>query len=137
MWRDYLEALWSDASLYPGVSDTEIDAVEHRLGMPFPTELRNLYSETNGVYLEDAYMWVVWSLDELLKRNAYMRSGNVAFYDKPSDDLFFFGDLGNGDLVAFSRNGKGFPFMSVGKWDHEDGEYREDGTQLRDCLEKS
>jgi hypothetical protein len=131
MWRELFGQQYSDVEFYPPATRAEIELAQTKIGLPMPPELGELYSETNGIYLNDASMWIIWSIDELAKENLYMHtSPEIAFYEMSFKHLFFFGELGNGDLLAMNLDP-----LSVGIWDHEDGEFRGSASSLQAYFE--
>ncbi len=137
MWRELFSEKFPDAVFYPPVPDGEIEHAQAKIGLPIPADLSELYFETNGVYFADAYMWIVWSIDDLIKENIYMHtSKDIAFYGKSFGNLLFYGSLGNGDLLAINSDLASPAEESVGIWDHEEGEYLGQVASLRDYFDK-
>ena len=138
MWREVLSTKWPEVEFSPPCSLANVESVEASLGMPLPDELRALYFETDGVYSTRAYMWIVWCINDVLKRTHYMHtSPDIAFYEKSFNELLFFGDLGNGDLLAFQTDSTLQSYQSVGIWDHETGEYLESAKSMQEMIDKN
>jgi hypothetical protein len=70
------------------------------------------------------------------ERFVHENSPEIAFYEKSFGDLLFFGSLGNGDLSAIHIDASALPSSLVGRWDHEDGEYRGSSPTLQDYFDK-
>src|SRR5689334_14945707 len=109
MWRDLIERLDTEAVFQPPATLEQLHAVEASLRVNLPAELRELLLETNGA--EVAYgTGLVWSTEEITRRNLEMRRewqrGKRAG-TMPIDHLFFFGDLGNGDLCFLPITAEG------------------------------
>jgi hypothetical protein len=133
VWRELLSKQYPDAEFSAPALVDELQIAHSKIGMPFPSELNDLYNETNGVYRTEAYLWIVWALDELIQENQYMHtSPDLAFYERSFDDLLFFGSLGTGDLLAFRRDSLSTTYLAVGIWNHETGEFEENSLSLRD-----
>lgn len=135
MWRELIERLDAEATFHPPATLEQLQAVESRLGVALPAELRDLLLDTNGV--EVAYgTGLVWPTEEMAKRNLDMRSewrrGEWAGV-MPFDHLLFFGALGNGDLVCFPITAQGVR-NRVFLWDHEDDSRTSSATSLADWL---
>jgi cell wall assembly regulator SMI1 len=72
MWHELIERLDAAASFHPPATQEQLQAVESRLGVVLPAELRNLLLETNGA--EVAYgTGLVWPAEEIALRNLDMR----------------------------------------------------------------
>jgi cell wall assembly regulator SMI1 len=74
MWREFFSAKFSDAVFYQPVTADAIERAQSKIGLSLPQDLRELYLETNGIYFADAYMWIIWSIDDLIKENLYMHT---------------------------------------------------------------
>lgn len=117
MWRELIRELCADmepiADLDPGpefftgASPDELKAVEQQLGVALPASLKDLLAESNGV-LVCFGQHLIWSTDELVRRNLELLT-DPGFADyMPFDGLLFFGDAGvDGISFAFpiGRNG--------------------------------
>jgi SMI1/KNR4 family protein SUKH-1 len=135
MWRDLIERLDAEAEFHPPATLEQLHAVETSLGVTLPAELRELLRETNGA--EVAYgTGLVWSTEEITRRNLEMRRewqrGEWAG-TMPIDHLFFFGDLGNGDLCFLPIAAEGIR-NRVFRWDHEDDSRINSAVSLADWL---
>ena len=109
-------ASWGTADFREPATADAINAAEAALGAPFPVEIRDLLSETDGVDGERG-LALVWPAERIGKDNAYFRSSQT-FADLylPFEGLVFFSDPGNGDQFAISLRGAQDIFV----WDHED-----------------
>jgi SMI1 / KNR4 family (SUKH-1) len=135
MWRELIERLDAEATFHPQATLEQLQAVESRLGVTLPAELRDLLLETNGA--EVAYgTGLVWAAEEITTRNLDMRRawqrGEWAGV-MPIDHLLFFGELGNGDFVCFPITAEGVR-NRVFRWDHEDDSRISSATSLADWL---
>lgn len=105
--------------LGPAAAQPQIDAARRELGHPLSPQLTSLYSETDGLFDEWGYAYVL-PIADVVARNHDLRT-DVAYRSTymPFGSLVFFGQLGNGDLF-------GHPVLpervrdDVFVWDHED-----------------
>jgi hypothetical protein len=112
MWRELiqtchptLEPLGGAApgpEFFPGATADALAIVEQRLGVPLPNSLRGLLAETNGALVTFG-THLIWSTDELVRRNVQMRTDpEYQGHYMPFDHLLFFADAGvDGILFAF------------------------------------
>jgi SMI1-KNR4 cell-wall len=109
-------AAWGRADFRDPATPGSIQTAEAKLSAPFPGDLRELLSETDGVVGEYG-VGLVWSAQRIGEDNAHFRS-NPDFLDLylPFEGLVFFGDAGNGDQFAISLRGAQDVFV----WNHED-----------------
>ena len=135
MWRELIERLDAEATFHPPAMLEQLQAVESRLGVALPAELRNLLLETNGA--EVAYgTGLVWAAEEIAQRNLDMRREWQRWEwagVMPIDHLLFFGELGNGDLVCFPITAERVR-NRVFLWDHEDDSRTSSAASLADWL---
>jgi len=89
------------------------DALGHRLS----DALRELYCQSNGIFDEWAYAYVL-PVEELSGRRRELREAWAAKF-ATFDDVFVIGQLGNGDLLMHPMDRHG-PAETVIVWDHED-----------------
>jgi len=130
VWRRYLLQQMSDSVFYPPAAADQRTWAQSELGLILPDELWEIYAATNGVYSVDAYMWIIWPIESLVKETRYMHtSPAIRFYEKSFTHLLFIGTLGNGDLIAIDMTPSSE--NPVGHWDHEDGEFRGRAPTLR------
>ncbi len=99
-----------------------IQAIESKLKTKIPTELRQLYLETNGIdeYIEHQLIGeLIWNGERLIEENLSIRN-DKAYKEiyKPLDSLLFFGGAGNGDLFAFNLKKD----SDIYCWNHENDE---------------
>jgi hypothetical protein len=135
MWKEFISSYWS-AAFYDPATEDEINQAANAIGLPFPAELRELYQETNGVRMSDAYMDIFEQLKSLVRTNIHMRSEAVAFYESDFTNFFFFGFMGNGDLLAFLYDSTNSAYRpEVIYWYHETGEHEIVATSLKQYIE--
>jgi hypothetical protein len=96
---------------------TAIRVAEKALGHRLSDALRELYGQTNGIFDEWGYAYVL-PVEELLSRHRALREPWAATFE-PFDGLFVIGQLGNGDLLMHPVDREG-PAETVIVWDHED-----------------
>lgn len=118
MWRELISDLTRDeqpideqpiGDLHPGpdfhsgATSSELDAIEHALGVCLPESLQELLRESNGVQVTFGQHFI-WSTDEIVRNNHAMRNDPRYREDyMPFDHLLFFGDAGvDGILFAFA-----------------------------------
>lgn len=118
MWRKLICELCADfepvadldpgPEFLPGVTPADLESVERQLGVTLPASLKELLAESNGV-LVCFGQHLIWSAQEIVRRNLELRS-DPGFADyMPFDGLLFFGDAGvDGISFAFpiGRNGE-------------------------------
>lgn len=88
-----------------------------------PTELEELYHQTNGVklLLEGMYIGdLIWPVEKVLQTNReYRQSTTLSEIYSSHEPMLFFSDSGCGDLFGFSvGDGLGQPDVFV--WNHEE-----------------
>lgn len=79
----------------PGATAPELARCEERLRTTLPGALKELYLVSDGVYDQRGQYFVVWPLDELVRRN---------------EQQWAEGDAGRRELLAFGDDGTGIPF---------------------------
>jgi SUKH superfamily protein len=117
MWRELIRELCKDfepvahldpgPEFFPGATPADLEAVERQLGVPLPSSLKELLAESNGV-LVCFGQHLIWSTDEIVRRNLELRTNPIYEDYMPLDHLLFFGDAGvDGIQFAYpiSRNG--------------------------------
>jgi hypothetical protein len=101
MWREFVQALDPNCTFFPPASEHQLAAVEGRLKIALPDDLRSLLAETNGI-LSSSYSHLINNLDDMMRNNSFFRTdSNYAEIYMPFDCLLFFAEAGNGDLFAF------------------------------------
>jgi hypothetical protein len=110
MWRELIRACHPTLAplggtdpgpeFFPGASADAIAHIEQHLGVHLPESLSSLLTETNGVLVIFGTP-LVWSTDEIVRRNLQMRT-DPAYLERymPFDHLLFFGDM-DGYQFAF------------------------------------
>jgi hypothetical protein len=120
MWRKLIQRLEPEATFFPGATPTQIAEVEAALAISLPDDLRNLLTESNGVF--GAYeLNLIWSVDQIQTRNREMRTAaHFREIYMPFDPLLFFADAGNGDQFAFRILQGAIRKPNIFVWNHED-----------------
>ena len=121
MWVELIRAASSECSFSEPTAWASLDVAESSLNVAFPTELRELLLESNGVQGEYG-LGLVWPVERIVSDNVDFRQNNN-FLDiyMPFDYLLFFGDNGSGDLFAFPIMADGQIHRSdIFAWNHED-----------------
>jgi hypothetical protein len=98
-WRAHISDCFPDAKFTPPASPSAIRDIEKKLRITLPPDLKELYAETDG-FLGHIGSDIVWTTQDLLKRNIEMRSGYADLY-MPFDCLLLFGADGGGDFFGF------------------------------------
>jgi hypothetical protein len=108
---------------------------QRTLRVGFPTELIEVFSESDGVAGKYG-LGLVWPLKRMVADNLSFRS-NIEFRElyMPFDCLLFFGDAGNGDQFAYSIRGGAIRSSDVFAWDHESDSRQWVAPSLRTYLE--
>ena len=108
-------------------SPAELRAIikcEKRLNVTFPTPLKNLLLQTNGVSelltttnkeIDTGYF--LYSIEGILEINSSLRSQD---FNMPLDCLLFFAGDGMGDYFGFAVVKGKVPHSRIYFWDHED-----------------
>jgi hypothetical protein len=119
MWRELVISICSDCTFAPPAAEEAMEEVRAALGVAAPQELRDLWSECNGI--RDRHGDGIWSAERVVRDNLEMRS-----YPEQDDlymsfdSLFIFADAGNGDLFFFPIQADGgIHRPDVFIWDHE------------------
>lgn len=109
MWRDFIQNLNTDCEFRPAAPEIAILDTEAGLNLLLPESLKTFCQESNGLYSKFAYLSLVWSVEEILKRNIAMRE-NAQFAEiyMSFHSLLFFADAGvDGIMLAFPITAKG------------------------------
>lgn len=135
-WKSLIQKISDEWKVFePKISDKTIKEIENKLKVRFPKELKNLYSETDGIKDEYGYD-VVFPIESLIPKNLEMREfeGFKELY-MPFDNLLFIGEYGNGDLFAFPimMNGK-IEKREIFVWDHEFDDRKYVAGSIRDLI---
>jgi len=81
----------------------ELAAAEKALDATFPSDLRELYVVTDGVFDLPGEWFVIWPLADVVDRN---QADWLTYPHSPTrSDLVAFGDDGTGDPFCIARNG--------------------------------
>jgi hypothetical protein len=118
-WRNYIEGLTPNATFFPPANHAAIFAAEQSLGAPFPTALRELLRQSNGVHGKWG-LGLIWPIERISDDNLRFRAhpDYPALY-MPFGPLLFFADAGNGDQFFFPVLRPSTPRDDVFSWDHE------------------
>lgn len=149
-WRRTLTQIYADRSadeprpeFRPGVSAEEIAAAEQRLDVLFPSGLRTLLQETNGVMermqLGDEVVdvqWLHWPLDEIVVWNERYRAHTAkSNYSGEAHPVLFFANAGvDGIQFGFSIDQDRQCRSNVVVWHPYDDEITDVAPSLEDFL---
>jgi len=119
-WRDRARICYPRVSLHPPVLPGALAEAEDKLGITLPEELKEIYAESDGVFMNTGANTIM-PLEDMIAENLDLRDRDQ--YEDlymPFDNLLFFGRAGNGDLWAFGikANGK-IDTLNLYGWDHE------------------
>jgi SMI1-KNR4 cell-wall len=100
----------------------QIEEAEIFFGHELPKDLKELYSQTNGIK-EVGWGELVFSVENLISFNKNYRT-NPDFSDifMPFDNLLFFGNIGNGDYFAYPITKDKTCRDEIFVWNHETDE---------------
>ncbi|UQN09222.1 SMI1/KNR4 family protein [Deinococcus sp. QL22] len=119
MWSALLQDVGVNVLAFVPEAMTDILRLEQVFQVVLPDQLKDLLVEVgpiSGRYGEG----IVWGTEEIEKQNHLMRaSADFRSLSMSFEQLFFFGDLGNGNLVGFRILQGEVDALSVFKWDHE------------------
>jgi hypothetical protein len=117
--RDTAALCFDDCEFFPPVLSGAIAAAEAALGCALPDDLKQLYSETDGVFAHYG-AHLVMPLQAALKENEMMRnSPDFRELYMPFNHMLIFGNAGNGDLFFIPIRADGSLAQEVFVWDHE------------------
>lgn len=107
-WLRGLDSLGDAVSLAEPVDPEALADAEERLGLIFPEDLRSLLYETDGIG-GTGRGEPVWPVERIAEENLLLRSAGStpALPDGADDDLLFFGDVGEGQLLAYELDSGG------------------------------
>ena len=89
------------------VSEADLEVCESGLGVRLPSDLRELYLATNGVWDEPGQWFVIWRLEDVAKRNRLASEAEVA----GRSEWIGFGDDGTGSPFCVDRLGGGAVYI--------------------------
>lgn len=114
MWREFFESFQRPCFFGEPTSAQDVLDLEQSLSVVLPTELREVFLETNGVAVrpaffgdigeEDAVLRVIWTLEELRQQNQELRArddGSEPAFARLSQFLFFASEP-NGDPIGYA-----------------------------------
>ena len=134
-WKRLVFEIQPKASLFEPASEAEIAQAEKSVGCPFPTNLRDLLSQTNGVLDEWEY-GPVRPLSRIVEHTLFMRSVDLAEeYDGSGVSLDTFVTIGTdpgGGLFGFftdRQEGEGINYF-----EHEEGVFERPAYSLEQYL---
>jgi hypothetical protein len=109
MWKDFIQELSVDCDFRSAALEIDIASAETSLNLKFPNSLKSFLLETNGLYSRLAFLMLVWSADEILKRNLKIRSNEEYAQTYMSfQNLLFFADAGvDGIMFAYRITASG------------------------------
>jgi hypothetical protein len=120
MWTAWLRGLDSDEGAITLTDPVDPDALgdaEDRLGVILPAALRTLLLETDGISGAGRGE-PVWPVERIAEENLLLRAegSTPALPDGADEDLLFFGDLGEGRLLAYELVGDEIDETDVYVW---------------------
>lgn len=108
MWKEYLREIAPGCVLRPPAAPSDIAAVESALDLRFPDSLRTLLAETNGLYDPDAYLDIVWGVEQIGRVNQAYRQEDWTLQYMTFECLLFFAPAGvDGILFAYPISASG------------------------------
>ncbi len=117
--RDTAALCFDDCKFFPSATPDAIAAAETTLGCKLPDELKQLYSETDGLFAHYGAN-LIMPLHDALKENETLRcTPDLRELYMPFDHMLVFGGAGNGDLFFFPIHADGSLAPEVFIWDHE------------------
>jgi cell wall assembly regulator SMI1 len=109
-----------NARLHDPASSSIIQEAETKLNIELPTDLKGIYSESNGIFMNSGANTIL-TIQDMIAKNLEMRHAEwCSELYMPFDNLLFFGEAGNGDLWAFGIKMNGdLDDLNIYGWDHE------------------
>jgi hypothetical protein len=120
MWIEYIKGISDDFEFSEAATEQALLKAESALGLIFPSELRDLLKETNGVEQSSAYLLFILSVERVEKDNLELRNAKGLNFYMSLDNFLFFADAGNGDKFGFPISRDGKINKDVFAWNHED-----------------
>lgn len=118
-WIEKLRGISGQFEFRFPMGSQELEEVERLLLPKFPSDLKSLLSETDGV-VDEYGLDLVWGIERIREDNLSFRN-NTDFKDlyMPFDNLLLFGDAGNGDIFAYPIQNNEVRRPDIFIWDHE------------------
>jgi hypothetical protein len=142
MWKELIERLATDSpfgDIREFLAPTTLDAIreaEGKLSIIFPSDLRELLLESNGIWGPAGGL--IWTVERIVKDNTEFRAHpDFRTLYMPFDHLLFFGDDGSGDQFAFRILGGEVNDRGVFRWNHENDAREWAGGDMRDYLARA
>lgn len=119
-WRERAKTCDPDATLHPPAPSSLIREAEKKLGIELPISLKDIYSESNGIFMNTGANTIM-TIQDMVAENLQLRSEeDFRELYMPFDNLLFFGAAGNGDLWAFGIKMNGdLDDLNLYGWNHE------------------
>ncbi|MFF2445857.1 SMI1/KNR4 family protein [Neobacillus sp. NPDC058068] len=135
MWKNYISKISPEYHFKTPATKYEQDEINAKLNVELPTELKNLFSETNGVF-DEFNCPLIWSTKQIIEENLSLRN-DEEFKDlfMPFDHLLFFSDAGNGDLFGYAILNGEIQKDDVYVWSHECDSRTWIASSLEDFIE--
>ncbi len=116
-WLRGLDTLEGTIALTEPVDPDVLADAEDRLGLILPDALRTLLLESDGV-VGIGRGEPVWPAERIAEENVLLRTAGStpALPDGADDDLLFFGDAGDGRLLAYELEGDEVTESDVYLW---------------------
>ena len=110
---------FQNCEFLPPVPTAAITAAENALGCALPDDLKELYSQTDGISAHYGEP-LVMPLQKAVKENETLRQSlDLRGLYMPFSHMLVFGGTGNGDLFFFPIHTDGSLARNVFIWDHE------------------
>lgn len=117
--RETAALCFDDCELFAPVPTTAVAAAENSLGCALPEELKQLYSQTDGVSAHYGAPLVMPLRRAVEENEALRRSPELRGLFMPFNHMLVFGGDNNGDLFFFPIHSNGSLASNVFIWDHE------------------
>jgi hypothetical protein len=135
MWKEFIQSETSGYHFAKPAIKSDISQIKEKLHVELPSDLLELFNETNGVF--DEYNCpLIWSANQIIKDNLFFRTFND-YKDiyMPFDHLLFFSDAGNGDLFGYAILNGSIQRDDIFVWDHESDSRKWVASSLKDFIE--
>jgi hypothetical protein len=137
VWKELITRLGIGCNFLAPASVEVIAAAESKLSVNFPSDLRDLLLEANGISRPNG-VGLIWTVQRIVEDNAMFRSNpDFRTLYMPFDDLLFFGDDGSGDQFAFRILAGQVSDLNMLRWCHENDGREWSARNMRDYLARS
>ena len=133
MWKDLIQNISTGCIYGEPASIEDIEVLEKLFSIQIPKELRNLLYETNGI--NDSYGYsLIWSIEKITRENLNLGERLEDVY-LPFNNLLFFADARNGDMVGYSISDRSIKQNDIYLWNHRNNEQTQIAPSLNDFVE--